>query len=236
MDSTRLRRAFRHDDDDDRDDDEPDVLDEEEQDALIQTLAEQNQRRNEQFRQGLLAVPALAAVPFLVAACSRSAATATAHSSPVLVSLLGLSSLVATAYLVHQQPPAVTGIPLLDAWSGAGAGAGRRDKGKGRATAGTLFGFRLPPALLSLLSSSPSSPLRRLLPLLNAGLCVMLMLSLLLPHRSSSSASASASLSYVLLGSLPAAVYAVVLVAKVTMAGVDPERELSRLRYEYKGA
>jgi hypothetical protein len=40
----------------------------------------------------------------------------------------------------------------------------------------------------------------------------------------------------VLLGALPGVVYAVVVGAKVVMAGVDPERELRGLRYSYKGA
>lgn len=38
------------------------------------------------------------------------------------------------------------------------------------------------------------------------------------------------------LGGLPAIIYAAVIMAKVIMAGVDPERELSALRYELKGA
>lgn len=38
------------------------------------------------------------------------------------------------------------------------------------------------------------------------------------------------------LGNLPALVYVVVLAAKMVMASVDPERELSGLKYQYKGA
>jgi hypothetical protein len=39
-----------------------------------------------------------------------------------------------------------------------------------------------------------------------------------------------------LLGALPGVVYAVVVGAKVMMAEVDPERELTKLKYGYKGA
>jgi hypothetical protein len=39
-----------------------------------------------------------------------------------------------------------------------------------------------------------------------------------------------------LLGALPGVVYASVIGAKVVMAGVDPERELRGLKYDYKGA
>jgi hypothetical protein len=46
----------------------------------------------------------------------------------------------------------------------------------------------------------------------------------------------SGGVSPVLLGALPGVVYAVVVGAKVVMAGVDPERELRGLKYSYKGA
>jgi hypothetical protein len=186
-----------------------------EQDTLIQSLVGQNQKRNEQFRQVLLAVPALAAVPFLIACFSSSS------PSTAIVSLLGISSLAATAFLVYQQTPTKTGIRVLDAWSGADV------KGKGPEAA----------AAFSLSDWSGAGgrppPLEQYLPFLNLGLCAMLLLSLFVPRGASAAASNTP---YRLLGSLPAAVYGVVLVSKVTMAGVDPERELNRLRYEYKGA
>lgn len=234
MDTARLRRAFRYvTDDDDAHSDEPEVLDEEgnyccysnlyehpltiaEQDSLIQSLVDQNKKRNEQFRRLLLAVPALAAVPFLIACFSSSS------PSTAIVSLLGVSSLATTAFLVHQQTPTKTGIRVLDAWSGADV------KGKGPETA---TAFRL--SDWSGAGGRPP-PLEQYLPFLNLGLCTMLLLSLFLPRRGPSATTSSTP--YQLLGSLPAAVYGVVLVSKVTMAGVDPERELNRLRYEYKGA
>ena len=136
-----------------------------------------------------------------------------------MVSLLGISSLAATAYLVHRQAPTKTGIRVLDAWSGADV------KGKGPAAAAvssfSSWSMRRPP------------PLDQHLPHLNIGLCAVLLLSIFLPRGA---ATAASNTPYQLLGSLPAAVYGVVLISKVTMAGVDPERELNKLRYEYKGA
>ena len=38
------------------------------------------------------------------------------------------------------------------------------------------------------------------------------------------------------LGNLPLVINVVVLVSKVMMAGIDPEKELNDLRYGYKGA
>ena len=48
--------------------------------------------------------------------------------------------------------------------------------------------------------------------------------------------SEAASLGWIGMGNLPVIVYAAVLAAKLVMASVDPEAELSALKYEYKGA
>lgn len=44
------------------------------------------------------------------------------------------------------------------------------------------------------------------------------------------------SFAWIGMGNLPAIVYGVVLVAKVVMGSVDPERELGGLKYGFKGA
>jgi hypothetical protein len=76
------------------------------------------------------------------------------------------------------------------------------------------------------------SPLEQYLPYLNMALCIVLVLMITLE----TSWSSQMGWSRTLLGYLPGAVYAVVLVAKAVMAGVDPEAELAALKYEYKGA
>jgi hypothetical protein len=76
------------------------------------------------------------------------------------------------------------------------------------------------------------SPLERWLPYLNVGLCVVLV-GLGQVTGGSDKASGTGLIG---LGTLPALVYGVVLIAKMLMASVDPERELTALRYEYKGA
>lgn len=75
------------------------------------------------------------------------------------------------------------------------------------------------------------SPLERHLPLLNVGLAALALLTGVLEW-----ARTRGGVGPVLLGMLPGMVYAVVVGAKVMMAGVDPERELSGLKYGYKGA
>jgi hypothetical protein len=69
------------------------------------------------------------------------------------------------------------------------------------------------------------------------GLAVLALLTGLLERvKMGQGSSSSGGVSPVLLGALPGVVYAVVVGAKVVMAGVDPERELRGLRYSYKGA
>ncbi|KAI1817143.1 hypothetical protein GGS20DRAFT_102232 [Poronia punctata] len=78
------------------------------------------------------------------------------------------------------------------------------------------------------------SPLERYLPFLNAALCAVLVLTGL--FSKSQRLVAALHWGHVGLANLPAVVYGVVVVAKMLMGSVDPERELSALRYEYKGA
>lgn len=88
------------------------------------------------------------------------------------------------------------------------------------------------------------SPLERHLPLLNVGLCAVLVLYGLLVQRRGGGTSEHYDhnedhrqhFGWLGLGNLPAIVYAVVIVAKLLMANVDPERELTALKYDYKGA
>lgn len=119
-------------------------------------------------------------------------------------------------------PPGVTGIPVLDRWvSGddeeAASGGGRRR--------GLWQSDRLRERV------QHKSPLETYLPYMNMGLCLVLMVTGLL-----SKVHAPQRWGHVGLGNLPAVVYVVVLVTKVVMGGVDPERELAELKYGYKGA
>src|SRR3569833_490427 len=78
-----------------------------EQETLIQTLADQNTAHNAQYTNLLTVLPLVAALPYLITLFSLGA---------FLVSVLSLSSLVSTAYLVRVLPPTETGITALDAW------------------------------------------------------------------------------------------------------------------------
>lgn len=98
----------------------------------------------------------------------------------------------------------------------------------------------------------PKSPLEKHLPYLNIGLCVILILSGVLANRvvggeadgdgdgngqgHDRSSHHHHQFGWLGLGNLPAIVYGVVIIAKMVMASVDPERELQKLKYEYKGA
>ncbi|KAI0161390.1 hypothetical protein GGR57DRAFT_355819 [Xylariaceae sp. FL1272] len=228
--TARLRRTFAYPSDattpttshPDTDSEGP-ALDEQEQESLIQHLTQQNDTRNAQFRIFLLSVPLLSTIPYLTLLFS------TRRPSDFWTALLALSSLSCTAWSLYALPPGVTGVKLLDAWVKSaspqptdqiptGANAQRRRRLSGTNT--------------QIFWSQHRSPLEAYLPFLNLGLCAVLILTgLLSPKRVQEQ-----HWGHVGLANLPAVVYAVVLIAKMVMGSVDPERELAALRYEYKGA
>ncbi|KAI1460765.1 hypothetical protein F4805DRAFT_415323 [Annulohypoxylon moriforme] len=229
--TSRLRRTFAYptDDDDASPDSLPNTLDEQEQEDLIATLTQQNETRNAQFRLLLLVLPAVSALPYLIALVSPSSRNQPGGTSSS-TALLSLTSLASTAWTLWIQRPGVTGIRALDAWAGGNADASvsanrlrKRNDDDGRSD----------------IASSPfwaeehrDSPLARYLPYLNISLCAVLVLAGML----SKSGASQGYWGHVGLNNLPAIVYGVVLIAKMVMGSVDPERELSALRYEYKGA
>ncbi|KAF4813600.1 hypothetical protein CGCTS75_v013631 [Colletotrichum tropicale] len=229
----RLRRTFHYPTDDDSADSQPEAMDEEEQEQLIQQLADDNAARNAQFRTFLLALPVLTTIPYLISLLRLTS---------MMASLLSITSLLSTAYLLHTQAPGETGITFIDAWS--------RPK-----TPHTSPSSSLESSVSSVSGSSsqhqpgPStttrrrrrssfsfteqhkSPLEQYLPYLNLGLCAMLVLTGMVTKSGERD-----TFGHVGLGNLPAIVYIVIILAKVVMASVDPEKELSALKYGYKGA
>lgn len=238
--TSRLRRTFAYPADDDNDAPSPtssaEVLDEQEQENLIASLAQQNEARNAQFRLLLLCLPAVSALPYLVALVFPRSNGGGGGGSDRLTALLSLTSLASTAWMLWTQAPGVTGIRVLDAWvSGAGAGASpgsgsgknkiapeQKKKKKKKQDRSVPFWAE----------EHRRSPLEKYLPYLNLGICAVLVMTGFL----SKSAASQGHWGHVGLSNLPAIVYGVVLVAKMVMGSVDPERDLGALRYEYKGA
>ncbi|MCJ1299374.1 hypothetical protein MMC08_002166 [Hypocenomyce scalaris] len=103
MASTRLRNAFKYSIDNSDDDDEPMELDEEEQEKLIAKLRRENEERNRQFMIIFSAIPVTSVLAFLPAIMT----SASLH--PKFVSLLAITSLLSTAYILvfipSQRPP-----------------------------------------------------------------------------------------------------------------------------------
>jgi hypothetical protein len=147
----------------------------------------------------LLALPLLSIVPYIP--------TLLATRSSFL-SLLSISSLLSTAYLLYILPPGRTSIPLLDSLNAPAA--------------------RSPSSFVHEARDDGGGPIERYLPSLNLALSAVLGIMGLV--------SRGKELAWWGFGWLPAAVYAVVLLAKVVMGSVDPEAELGSLRYEFKGA
>lgn len=226
--TARLRRTFAYPTDDSSTSATPEALDEDEQETLIATLATQNETRNAQFRYLLFALPTLSAIPHLIHLL-------TLHHPQA--SLLALTSLASTAWLLYSLPPAQTGISFIDALSPTQPGSSgllsedEDEDGPSRRsyTYSTRRRRRASSFSLSTRAGLHRTPLEQWLPYLNLGLCGVLFVIGILKGARNGSGSLVADL-------LPGMVYAVVLAAKMVMGGVDPEGELGGLRYEYKGA
>ncbi|KAI1753855.1 hypothetical protein F4782DRAFT_545632 [Xylaria castorea] len=180
-----------------------------------------------------------------------------AAAADIWIALLALSSLASTAWTLWSLPPGVTGIRFLDAWVGSSSSSSSSDNNNAASTTTTAAGGRgggggglLGPmganARRRRRASAGShsffwaarhhrSPLEQFLPFLNVALCGLLILAGFLSSSSQRSV-AHRHWGHVGLANLPALIYVVVLVAKMLMGSIDPERELSALRYEYKGA
>ncbi|KAI8965010.1 hypothetical protein F5Y11DRAFT_344975 [Daldinia sp. FL1419] len=226
----RPRRPYTHPDSDSDSDTSPAALDEQEQEALIRSLAHQNDARNAQFRLLLLALPLVSAAPYVITlvrgygGASRGAA-ADGGPNARIRALLSLSSLAATAWMLWALPPRSTGIRGVDAWASGSPGPSKIQKQRDRFNDTTPFWAE----------DRRSSPLATYLPYLNIVLCAVLVLAGLV-SKPGASGEGLQQWGHVGLSNLPAVVYGVVIVAKIVMGGVDPERDLSALRYEYKGA
>ncbi|KAF3011495.1 hypothetical protein E8E14_007382 [Neopestalotiopsis sp. 37M] len=231
----RLRRTFAYpaEDDDSRSGSSSALaLDETEQEDVIASLATQNHATNSQFRLFLLALPAVSAVPYLLALADPGAQ----HTSRATASL-ALTSLASTAWLLWSQLPGVTGIDPLDRWATGRPGALDTLHGDHGHHVSTRRRDRR--QSFSVTAAVPMaetrSPLAVWLPYLNLALCGLLVLAGLVGTSSSRSGSGG-SWGHVSLANMPGVVYLVVLLAKVVMGGVDPEKELSGLKYDFKGA
>ncbi|OLN95360.1 hypothetical protein CCHL11_04749 [Colletotrichum chlorophyti] len=208
-------------------------MDEEEQEILIQRLADENAARNAQFATLLLSLPLLTTIPYLISLLRLDS---------LLTSLLSITSLLSTAYLLHTQPPGTTGIPLLDAWarpktpspspvSSLSSSVSSASGGSSSSSSSQHYRPRRPRRSSFSFEQSTKSPLEQYLPYLNLGLCAVLVLTGALTRSGERH-----TFGHLGLGNLPAFVYVVILIAKVVMGSVDPEKELTALKYDYKGA
>ncbi|KAF4977707.1 hypothetical protein FZEAL_5801 [Fusarium zealandicum] len=233
--TARLRRTFQYSEEDSTDS-QPEAMDEEEQEDLIGRLAAENAARDAQFRRLLFALPLLATIPYLPALI---------RPPTTLLALLSITSLSSTAYLLHHQPPATSGIPFLDNWARPKTPRPTRPPSLSTQDSSGAVDDEddddvdeieyIPRGRPRQRRSSFSyierrSPLEMYLPYLNLGLGIILILMTWAVGRARSEAVWPG------MGYLPLVVYVVVLLAKTVMGSVDPEKELTALKYDYKGA
>lgn len=95
---TRLRKTFQYPADNSDDDDIPKNLDEEEQEKLIAKLRAEDDERNEEYKRIFLAVSSVSAMAYVPALIMSRLIQAR------LISLLCMTSLVATAYILAFVP------------------------------------------------------------------------------------------------------------------------------------
>ncbi|TFA98735.1 hypothetical protein CCMA1212_009557 [Trichoderma ghanense] len=216
--TTRLRRTFHY--PHDSDSDTPEAMDEQEQDNLIQTLTAQNTSQNTTTAQTLILLPLLSTIAYIRPLLDPATAS---------FALFCLTSLLATAFLLYRLPPTQTGITIVDDWA-----SGSTSK-RNIASAHSSLRQQRDQSLRGILGTKAQvemrSPLERTLPYLNLGLVVLLSLMGLVRGEQR-----GGGFGWVSMGNVPGLVYSVAITAKIVMAGVDPERELSGLRYGYKGA
>lgn len=153
----------------------------------------------------MLCIPLISAIPYLPTLFTPQT---------TFLSLLSITSLLSTAYLIYSLPPGSTAIPFLDAID---TNPDKNAKPKAIRNAGNL-----------LVTGTDYGPVMTYLPYLNIVLSVLLALLGLVSRGKEA----------VWFGFawLPGSVYGVSLLAKVVMGSVNPEAELSALRYEFKGA
>jgi len=202
--SARLRKTFHYPADNDSTDSLPEVLDEEEQEHLIYTLQRENATRNTLYVRIFLALPILSSLAYLPSLI---------NPSTTLISLLSITSLLSTAWILYALPTGKTGIAFLDA----------------------VTAPKQPSSAYSVRRTIPmaedDSPVMKYLPYLNfvlSGLIAVLAVFISARARSRDNR-------WMVFGNLPVAMYLVVLMAKVFMGSVDVG-ELEDLKYRYKGA
>ncbi|EXJ58624.1 hypothetical protein A1O7_06051 [Cladophialophora yegresii CBS 114405] len=205
MDSTRLRKAFKYPPDDDGDGSQ-EAMDEEEQEHLLQNLQASETSTNEIYTTVFTCLPLVIVLPFLWYLFRSTSGTM------VLLCLLGITSLVSSAYIMYMVPVSTTLGSLSNLTRIA-----RRDYSGSRT---------------SFLLTSDQSPINQYLPYLNAFICALLFLA---SWGYLSRSDVPEGLWLFLL--LPGLIFGMVFMAKRSMAEIETGlSELRGMRYQYKGA
>jgi hypothetical protein len=183
-------------------------LPEPEQEQLIDTLSTSNTKSNNLYKQVFLALPLFSTLlytPLLF------------QGSTAVLSLLSISSLLSSAYILYVLPPGVTGLSFLDAYI-------KPDSPKQSGAQSSAY--KLP----QLGQKIDKSPIEIYLPYLNLILSGLVLFGSFMAAGSTGGGGLSLAL-----GSLPAVMFGIVLGVKVLLGSVDVG-ELEKLKYGYKGA
>ncbi|RKF64099.1 hypothetical protein OnM2_021025 [Erysiphe neolycopersici] len=172
-----------------------------EQDNLIQSLDDENTRTNQLYTRILLVISLISISPYL---------RTIVNPELTLFSILSITSLLSTAYLLVSLPPGQTNIAIIDYLSQSSIQ---------KPTTPQYISLPLP----------SHGPIKQVLPYLNIGLCVTLvLLGSVIQKRAGSL--------WFGLCFIPIINYGAVLITACFMRSIDPQKELCTLKYEYKGA
>ncbi|RAL64064.1 hypothetical protein DID88_003252 [Monilinia fructigena] len=103
--TSRLRKTFHYPTENDSDDSLPEALDEEEQENLIQHLTALHTKYNTLYTRILLCLPLISIIPYFLTLFNPTTS---------LLSILSITSLLSTAFLIYTLPAEKTAISILD--------------------------------------------------------------------------------------------------------------------------
>ncbi|KAF2204763.1 hypothetical protein GQ43DRAFT_408864 [Delitschia confertaspora ATCC 74209] len=220
MATTRLRQTFRYPDSDSENENEG--MDEQEQETLLSSLATQDTRTTTVYTHLLLVLPLLPVffyIPLL------------GHAPTLLPSVLGITSLLATAYILYYIPlPAISTDTTPTPSKPISKRKGKANMGKApehkTSSETNLFTPRSP--LSTLLPHEQIDLLHQYLVPVNAALCL---LSALYQFTQGGDWVSGVQIGG---GYMPGLILGVILVARRELRVVDLS-ELERMRYRYKG-
>jgi len=215
MNTTRVRKAFKYPSDDDGTDVSHDELDEQEQENLLTKLRASESSTNAQYTLVFTVLPLIVSLPFFWYLSISTTRTTE------LLCLLSITSLGASAYIMHF-------VPIAGSSSSSSSSSSAAARSGQRQPPSSVFGTWGSP----LLTVSDQSPINQYLPYLSGSISALLLLAAW-GYRSRTDVPEGLWLFLL----LPAVIFGMVFMARRSIIEIQTGlAQLQGMRYEYKGA